>query len=89
MLRGTNHAKYSLKYHVVLTTKYRKKLLSSIGSIGIFVKDKINEIALRNNFIIHSIEVDQDHVHFLIETKPRIIYFHSFHNEPTVISHKL
>ncbi len=38
-----NRQKYSLKVHIVLVTKYRKKLL--IGSITDYVKQKILDIA--------------------------------------------
>ena len=70
-IRGSAHARYSLIYHVILTVKYRKHLLVDM-EISTSVKEKIKEIALREGYPLKSIEVDKDHIHFLIETTPRL-----------------
>ena len=59
-----NRRKYSLKVHIVLVTKYRKKLLK--GSITDDVKQKIFDIANTRGFEIIAMEADKDHLHFLI-----------------------
>lgn len=59
-----NRRKYSLKAHIVLVTKYRKKLLK--GSIADDVKQKIFDIANTRGYEIIAMEADKDHVHFLI-----------------------
>lgn len=59
-----NRRKYSLKVHIVLVTKYRKKLL--IGSIANDVKLMIADICKRNGSEIIAIETDIDHIHFLL-----------------------
>ena len=59
-----NRRKYSLKVHIVLVTKYRKKLLK--GSIADDVKQKIFDIANTRGYEIIAMEVDKDHMHFLI-----------------------
>ena len=60
-----NRRKYSLKVHIVLVTKYRKKLLK--GSITDDVKQKIFDIADTRGYEIIAMETDKDHVHFLID----------------------
>ena len=59
-----NRQKHSLKVHIVLVTKYRKKLL--IGSIADDVKQKILHIANTRGYEIIAIETDKDHIHFLL-----------------------
>ena len=59
-----NRRKYSLKVHIVLVTKYRKKLLK--GSIADDVKQKIFDIANTRGYEIIAMETDKDHMHFLI-----------------------
>ena len=59
-----NRRKYSLKVHIVLVTKYRKKLLK--GSITDDVKQKIFDIANTRGYEIIAMETDKDHMHFLI-----------------------
>ena len=59
-----NRRKYSLKVHIVLVTKYRKKLLK--GSITDDVKQKIFDIANTRGYEIIAMEADIDHLHFLI-----------------------
>ena len=59
-----NRRKYSLKVHIVLVTKYRKKLLK--GSITDNVKQKIFDIANTRGYEIIAMEADKDHMHFLI-----------------------
>ena len=59
-----NRRKYSLKVHIVLVTKYHKKLLK--GSITDDVKQKIFDIANTRGYEIIAMEADKDHLHFLI-----------------------
>ena len=59
-----NRRKYSLKVHIVLVAKYRKKLLK--GSIADDVKQKIFDIANTRGYEIITMEADKDHMHFLI-----------------------
>lgn len=59
-----NRRKYSLKVHIVLVTKYRKQLLK--GSIADDVKQKILDIADTRGYEIIAMEIDKDHIHFLL-----------------------
>ena len=59
-----NRRKYSLKAHIVLVTKYRKKLL--INDIGDFVKRACVYLAEQNHWNIVAIETDENHIHILL-----------------------
>ena len=59
-----NRRKYSLKVHIVLVTKYRKRLLRD--SIADDVKQKIYDICNSKGYGIIAMETDKDHIHFLI-----------------------
>lgn len=63
-----NRSKYSLKVHIVLVTKYRKRLLDV--QIGLFVKSTVCDIAIRNGYIITAMETDGDHIHILLDYHP-------------------
>ncbi len=68
----TSYAKFRLKYHMLLVTKYRKNCLSPI------VRNTIRydfECSKTNDFTIEICEFDDskpNHVHLLIQTKPHI-----------------
>lgn len=59
-----NRRKYNLKVHIVLVTKYRKRLLQS--HIADDTKQKILDISNPHNWGIIAIETDKDHIHFLV-----------------------
>lgn len=64
----SNNCVHKLKFHLIFVVKYRKKLLIKYG-------EKIKELLLESasqskKFDIEKIEVDQDHVHMLIEIHP-------------------
>ena len=65
----TSHSKYSLKCHVVLVVKYRKKLLINFGE---FVKQMFYDISINSDFKFDIMEVDKNHIHLLIDYKPTI-----------------
>ena len=56
--------KYNLKVHIVIVTKYRKKILKD--SIAEDVKQYIKDIATEKGYEILAMETDKDHIHFLI-----------------------
>jgi REP element-mobilizing transposase RayT len=51
--------------------KYRKRLLTGRNIIG-DVKRLSLEYVARHNTTIHYMEVDKDHIHYMIETTPNI-----------------
>jgi len=65
----TTHSTFCIYYHIILTVKYRKKLLNKYDA---FVKSKILEVSEKNNFLIEKMESDNDHIHILVSATPRI-----------------
>lgn len=59
-----NRRKYNLKVHIVIVTKYRKKILKN--SIAEDVKQYISDIAKEKGYEIIAMETDKDHIHLLI-----------------------
>jgi putative transposase len=62
-----NHAKFLNLTHLVMVCKYRKRLLVPFGTV---VKELMREIAARYGIDIVQMEVDKDHIHLLIDSKP-------------------
>lgn len=67
--RRRNHSKFLLLYHYIFVVKYRKPLLVRYGD---WVKQTLRDIACKSDFQITQLEVDQDHVHLLIESPPKL-----------------
>lgn len=66
-----NHEKYKMKYHIIFSTKYRKKCLKNI-STNIKEYMKIAE-SKQNKWKIEYMEIDSiknDHIHFMINATP-------------------
>ena len=65
------HAIYYIRYHVVVATKYRRKILNP--GMGSYLKIKVREV--RKQYPdIHFVEVntDKDHMHLLIALPPKL-----------------
>ena len=60
---------YSLKYHVVWCTKYRKRIIKD--EVETRLKELLEKIAKDHGIVILEMEADQDHIHMLIECKPQ------------------
>ena len=60
---------YSLQYHIVWCTKYRKQILQN--GIDGEVKLMLEEIAEEYSFQILTMEVMPDHIHLLLDCKPQ------------------
>lgn len=63
------HAKTNLKYHFIFSTRYRRKCLTGIHDEVI---DAFSYVEQKSNFSILKMELDKDHIHFLIEFKPSL-----------------
>lgn len=61
------HAKTRLRYHIIFSTKYRKKCLDSIRINVLSAFKKSEE---KSHYKILSINLNRDHVHLLITFKP-------------------
>ena len=60
---------YSLQYHLVWCTKYRKKVLKD--GIDIECKEMLQDLAAEYNFQILAMEVMPDHIHLLVDCRPQ------------------
>ena len=63
------HSKFLLLYHLIFVCKYRKKLLIRYGDE---TKRIFEDIATRSDFSFEAMEVDQDHIHCLVKSAPRL-----------------
>lgn len=68
-LKSLNPCKFLIQYHFIFVCKYRRKVLNPIRKS---ILNEMTNISLKYDFRIHTQEVDQDHIHLLIETIPRI-----------------
>lgn len=62
-----NHAKTSLRYHLIFSTKYRRKCLNNIKDT-VFNAFKYCESI--SDFKILTMELDKDHIHLLVNIPP-------------------
>lgn len=63
-----SHAKTHIRYHIIFSTKYRRKCLENIKD-QVFSSFKYAE--KNSEFKILIMNIDQDHIHFLISSKPK------------------
>lgn len=62
------HSIYSLQYHLVFCTKYRKNLLSE--EVSDALKEQIDRIAEKKDINILNKETAGDHIHILFRARP-------------------
>ena len=60
--------KTKIRYHIIFSTKYRKKCLTSIRAS---VLDAFRECERRSHFRIYEMEIDKDHIHLLVSISPQ------------------
>ena len=60
---------YSLQYHLVWCTKYRKKVLRD--GIDTECREMLEEMAGEYKFTITDMEVMPDHIHLLLDCRPQ------------------
>ena len=74
-MKNTNltHARtcvYNVNYHIVWSTKYRRKVLNS--KIETRLKEILLSVAKDKEFIIHEMEVgESDHIHLFVSSHPK------------------
>ena len=64
-----NHSKFLIAYHLIFVCTYRKKLLIPYGKV---VNRIFEEIGARSDCSFETREVEQDHIHCLVKSEPRI-----------------
>lgn len=60
---------YSLQYHLVWCTKYRKKVLTD--GLDTECREMLQKLAEEYRFQILAMEVMPDHIHLLVDCKPQ------------------
>jgi len=64
------HAVYHTRYHVVVSTKYRRKIFR--GGVGEYLKKIIYDVSkVHPDIEILEVNTDLDHVHFLVSIPPK------------------
>ena len=66
---GKNHSKFRLSLHLILCVKYRKRLLNKLGNE---IKQYSLDVTDGKKFTIMKMEIDGDHIHYLIDFEPSI-----------------
>lgn len=66
-----SHSVYALQYHLVIVTKYRRKVFTDNKIID-FLKMKNNEISDTFKVDILDQECDKDHIHIIFKAKPTL-----------------
>lgn len=69
--KSKNGRKFLLQYHLIFVCKCRKNLLAN-KEISDDIKQFSHDISQKHNVMIHKMETDKDHIHYMIETEPNI-----------------
>lgn len=64
----TSHSKHCIAAHLIFVCKYRKELLNKCGKD---IKCIFNAVSEEQNINILGMEIDQDHIHLLVQYNPR------------------
>jgi len=82
-----NHEKFKLRYHVIFSTKYRTKCLTDIRD------DVLNSMkraeSLQDKWHIETMEIDKDHIHFLITATPTTVIYEMINKLKSVSTYDL
>ena len=70
-LESSNHGYGQNTHHLVFVPKCRFKLFT-IPSVKELCEQSFNEVALKYNFKIHSLEIQPDHVHLFVGIPPNM-----------------
>ena len=63
------HTKHRLRYHIVWIPKYRKRVLR--GKLARRLVDLLYQACEINRWFIHELAVQTDHIHMLIQLRPK------------------
>ena len=66
---STNHAKFSLGYHIIWCPKYRHQILKD--AIEIELKQVLAETCAHYEWKLESLEIMPDHVHIFVRADPQ------------------
>lgn len=67
----TGHAVFYIRYHLVISTKYRRKIFK--GGMADYLKLKVQDVQrFHPEIVIHKVNTDEDHAHILLSIAPRL-----------------
>ena len=69
-LETNNHSVFSLNYHLVIVTKYRRRVFDS-EEMFVRLRGMAEYIGESHNVTISEMNGEPDHVHFLLKTNYR------------------
>jgi putative transposase len=85
--KKNSHSKYLLRYHFVMTTKYRHNILN--GDIVNDIKQILNDISKVEGYEIEIMETDENHIHLLIEAKSTFSLFSIVHKIKIITTNRI
>lgn len=65
---NNNHSVFMLQYHLILVTKYRKRVIND--TISVRLREIFDYIASNYNISVEEWNHDEDHVHILFRAHP-------------------
>ncbi|MBI9010530.1 MAG: IS200/IS605 family transposase [Tenericutes bacterium] len=68
-LDTNNHSVFKMHYHLILVTKYRKKVLNN--EILFYLQKQFEIVGEKYNLHLEEMNHDSDHVHILFRAEPR------------------
>jgi putative transposase len=84
---SSNHAVHALRYHLVLVTKYRKKVLEE--EMLTELENIFGEVLLKWRCRLLEFGGESDHVHLLVEAHPALQLSNLVNNLKTASSRRL
>jgi len=71
MYRKKDHCVFQCDYHIVIPTKYRRKIINE--SVKAFILGRIREIeGYYPELMFKQVNTDEDHVHLLVSIPPPV-----------------
>ena len=68
--RKQSHAVYYTRYHIVVSTKYRRKILKA--GVGDYLKKVVLQVSrIHPDIEVVEVNTDVDHMHFLLSIPPK------------------
>ena len=67
-LDNNNHSVFSMYYHIVLVTKYRRKVIDK--NVSFRLREIFDYIAINYNISVAEWNDDKDHIHILFKAQP-------------------
>ena len=65
------HAVFYTRYHLVVSTKYRRKIFT--GGMATYLKLQVRDVERRHpEIVIHEVNTDKDHMHILLSVAPKL-----------------